>query len=483
MKKATIWQFSANIIALLLGMGQLAILARLLDVSAFGVIAIVWVVIYISQAISDAGMSNYLIHKQTISTTTNSTIFWVSLCLGGTVAVVVGIVSPYIALWYQQPELELLIKLTSFHFIFTGLSSQLQARYLLDFKHVILAKVEIVSKIVGISCSILCAIYYPEAWVIVVGLVVTTATKTILLWLCAQSDWYPRFYFSKQEAKKGIQYGSYQMGGQILNQLRGNIDTLLLASFLSPASLGIYSLAKSITIKPSQVLLPAVYKLMLPYIAKYQDKPTALVGRLSQVQYWVAATLSLIYGVLVFLAEPFIDWFYGSGYEEMYAVFVPLSLFWFLRSVGGVFVGSACQALGQTKREFNWNVISFILNVIVTSIAVQFGSVVLAWSLVIMQILLLPFIYCYIFKPLFNMPKENYFSPILVTMFSIAVIVIPINYTWNIAIKNNFLFLNLSLVTLLAIPCHYLFLKKLTSKYSYFPALSELRAKCNEQKQ
>ena len=231
------------------------------------------------------------------------------------------------------------------------------------------------------------------------------------------------------------------MGGQILNQLRGNLDTLLLASFLSPASLGIYSLAKSITIKPSQVLLPAVYKLMLPYIAKHQNKPTALMTVLSKVQYWIAAILSLIYGILIFLAEPFIDWFYGAGYEEMYAVFVPLSLFWFLRSVGGVFVGAACQALGQTKREFNWNVISFILNVTVTSVSVQFGSVILAWSLVIMQILSLPIIHYYIFKPLFNMPRSSYFSPILVTMFSISIIVIPMNYTWNFFIKSDFLFI------------------------------------------
>ena len=188
MKNATIWQFSANIIALLLGMGQLAILARLLDVSAFGVIAIVWVVIYISQAISDAGMSNYLIHKQTVSQSTNSTIFWVSLCLGAIVAIVVNVISFYIASWYQQAALDFLIKLTSFHFIFTGLSSQLQARYLLDFKHVVLAKIDIVSKSVGIGCSIICAMYYPEAWVIVVGLVVTTATKMLLLWSFAQSD-------------------------------------------------------------------------------------------------------------------------------------------------------------------------------------------------------------------------------------------------------------------------------------------------------
>lgn len=477
MKNATIWQFSANIIALLLGMGQLAILARLLDVSAFGVIAIVWVVVYISQAISDAGMSNYLIYKQTVSKSTNSTIFWVSLCLGGIVAIVVGVVSPYIALWYQQPDLDMLIKLTSFHFIFTGLSSQLQARFLLDFKHALLAKIEIVSKIFGISCSIICAVYYPKAWVIVVGLVVTTATKMILLWICAQSDWYPRFSFSKQEAKKGIQYGSYQMGGQILNQLRGNLDTLLLASFLSPASLGIYSLAKSITIKPSQVLLPAVYKLMLPYIAKHQNKPTDLIGELNKVHYWIGAILSLIYGILIFLAEPFIDWFYGSGYEEMYSVFVPLSLFWFLRSVGGVFVGAACQALGQTKREFNWNVISFILNVTVTSIAVQFGSVILAWSLVIMQLCSLPIIHCYIFKSLFNMSRSSYFSPILVTMLSISIIVIPMDYTWDFFVKSDFSFLNLSLVTLFALPCHYLLLKKITKKHSYFPALSELRAK------
>ena len=477
MKKATLWQLASNAIALLLGMGQLAILARLLDVSAFGVIAIVWVVIYISQAVADAGMSNYLIYKQDVTRVVNSTIFWISVGLGLSVSIAIWLCSEMVASVYDQPELGFLIKMTSIHFILIGVSSQLQTRFLKDFKHITLAKIEIVSKAIGIISSIILALFYPQAWVIIAGLIINTACKALLLWVLSNKEWRPTFQFSYSEAKLGFNYGVYQMGGQVLNQVRGNLDTLLLASFLSASSLGIYTLAKSIVVKPSQVVLPAVYKLMLPFIAKHQNNREKLLLSLNQSHYWLAAAMCFIYGTFIVLSSPFIEWFYGVGYEEMQAVFVPLAIFWLLRSVGGAFVGASCQAIGQTKREFNWNIFSFIANTGITAIAAQYGSVTLAWSLVAMQLVVLPVIHRYVFDALFKWDAKYYALPILTSAALSFTLLLSFDWIWRLFVTVDLPFLHVFAVSSASIPIYYLLLCLATRKQGYFPKIQELRAK------
>jgi O-antigen/teichoic acid export membrane protein len=56
-KKAALWQTSSSIVNLVLGMLQVAVLARLLDASDFGIMAIIMVVISISQVFSDLGLN------------------------------------------------------------------------------------------------------------------------------------------------------------------------------------------------------------------------------------------------------------------------------------------------------------------------------------------------------------------------------------------------------------------------------------------
>ena len=60
------WTTFSTVITTILQLLQLAILARFLDPSAFGLMALVMVVVGFSQAFLDMGISNAIIHKQEI---------------------------------------------------------------------------------------------------------------------------------------------------------------------------------------------------------------------------------------------------------------------------------------------------------------------------------------------------------------------------------------------------------------------------------
>ena len=76
------WTTLSTVIVNILQLLQLTILARFLDPSEFGLMALVMVVIGFSNSFLDMGISNAIIHKQQISKDQLSTLYWVNVECG-----------------------------------------------------------------------------------------------------------------------------------------------------------------------------------------------------------------------------------------------------------------------------------------------------------------------------------------------------------------------------------------------------------------
>jgi len=441
MTKNVIWQLLSSSSSLILGLLQVSILSRIIEINEFGYIAIAWVVINIFQAISDSGLSSYLVYKQKVDRITNATIFWLTLMFATSVAIFVYSISGIIKDFYGYEELELLIKASAIQFIIIGLHSQLQARYLLDFRHITLAKIDIVSKALGVVASVWLGFLYKSAWVMIAGLIITGITKTVMLWILSEKAWRPTLNFSVNEAKIGIKYGIYQIGGQILNQIRGNLDTVLLGVYLKPAELGIYSLAKNLIIKPGQVILPVTQKIMLPILAKERDKKEEFEHSVKHAHWLLCIVFAIIYLNLILQSELVTTIFYGNEISiQMTGIFAPLCAFWLVRTLGGSLVGATCQATANTKKEFNWNLFTFFVNTGITYYAVQHGSLYLVWSLLVMQMTLLPLIYWYFYRRLLGLTVMGFFMPIIISLLVVYPILKLTIYILS-AFSNNIYFL------------------------------------------
>ena len=75
------WTTVANVNNTLVLMLKLLILARLLEKSDFGIIAIVLAILGFTEIFSNLGLSIGLIHKQEISQKQYSSVFWINLTL------------------------------------------------------------------------------------------------------------------------------------------------------------------------------------------------------------------------------------------------------------------------------------------------------------------------------------------------------------------------------------------------------------------
>uniref|UniRef100_UPI000A85CD40 oligosaccharide flippase family protein n=1 Tax=Vibrio campbellii TaxID=680 RepID=UPI000A85CD40 len=82
------WQGSASLIIAVLGFIQLLVLAKYLNSYQFGILAIVFVIINITQVIADLGMANFIVYKQTEDNLVHSTVFWLSTFIGSMLSII-----------------------------------------------------------------------------------------------------------------------------------------------------------------------------------------------------------------------------------------------------------------------------------------------------------------------------------------------------------------------------------------------------------
>jgi O-antigen/teichoic acid export membrane protein len=415
-KQAALWQTASSIVNLVLGMLQIAILARLLDVADFGVMAILMVVISITQVFSDLGMANYIVHKQKSTPELNSTIFWMCIASGIVLFTVLAICSPIISSLYDRPQIQHLLPLAALAFLPISAVSQIQAQYTRAMRLKDLAKIEIVARVFATVTAITSALYGYGIESIIFGNLAFSGVKCLLVWFFANAEWRPGFIFSLSEAKLAWRYGVYQIGSQLINQLRVNLDTMFLGFYLGDTSLGYYSLAKQLISKPTTLILPIARKLALPLIARVQSETERLTALVGKAHIIVALLLMWPYSLFIVLAQEVTYIVYGSGYDEVATLIIPLSIFWLLRSVGGALAGPLVQALGKTKIDFYWNLFVFGILVVVCYTFSPYGTLALARALVILQCIQLVAIYYVYFKSVINLKLSVYFKPIIVFM-------------------------------------------------------------------
>ncbi|MGH2623948.1 MAG: oligosaccharide flippase family protein, partial [Sphingobacterium sp.] len=102
---------------------------------------------------------------------------------------------------------------------------------------------------------------------------ISSIISTILLLIFGLNRHKPKLIFSIKSLKgKGFfEFGLYQMGEKMLNYFSGNFDTLIIGKVLGMNALGLYNIAKTLSLKPYQILNPIITKVAFPLFAKVQD--------------------------------------------------------------------------------------------------------------------------------------------------------------------------------------------------------------------
>lgn len=142
-------------------------LARLLMPKDYGLIAMLTIFISVTSAFIDSGFSNALIQKQDRTDKDFSTAFYFNIAVGVIAYLVLWLISPLIAVFYNMPILAPLTKVLGLTVIFSSLCVVQQAHLMIKIDFKAQANISMLSTIISGIVGIVFAFYGYGVWALV----------------------------------------------------------------------------------------------------------------------------------------------------------------------------------------------------------------------------------------------------------------------------------------------------------------------------
>lgn len=256
------------------------IMARLLLPEHFGLVGMTYVIIEIARVFIQSGFGLAIINESNVTEKDLCSVFYFNVFIGTIASVILVIIAPVIADFYDNKEVIPIIKLMSV-IIFIGSFGSIHNVILtkkINFKGQ--AKVNLPSTFLSGVMGVLLAVLGYGVWALVYQAVFRTILNTLLLWF--MSRWRPGFVFSLKSLKKLFRFGSKLLLGSIVQILFNNLYVIVIGKFFSPALLGYYSRAKQTQDLPVNTIWDILGRVTFPVMSSIKNDPEKLRLALSK---------------------------------------------------------------------------------------------------------------------------------------------------------------------------------------------------------
>ncbi len=379
---------------------QVTILARILGPSAFGVIAVLMIVVDLARLLSEAGLAEAIIQRKTVSHEQQSTLYWLNLGFGLVVFLIILGLAPFIQRVFGFPQLTELVSVVAVAVILNAAGTQIQSmiRRTLDFGKIVFAAN--FSLFVGLCVmTVSVTVFGLGVWAFVWGALAEGIVRlTVLFAFAIKGNFLPGFYFSLGKVKGMLAFGGYRAGGMLANFFAGRADQILIGTFFSAASLGIYNLAYNFSSLPVKKINSVVTRVAFPAFSRLQDDRSRLrEGYLSMIGHLSIVTAPLIAG-LAGTAPVVVPLAFGEEWVGGVPLIQIVLIYAFITGITGP-VGTLIMGAGHANWSLYWNLVMLLFKPAIIAIAAMSGSVhLVAWALVGMAGISLPASYYFMIR-------------------------------------------------------------------------------------
>lgn len=431
----------STIVTSVVGILRLSILARFLDKSDFGIVAVLTFILGLTSMFSDMGFATVIMHKQDIDRRQFSSLFWIQLAVYSVLYLVIVCFTHPIAVFYDEPILHYLIPLSLLDLLFIGFGKLYETVLQKNFEFKILAVRNIVSCILSLILAVAMAAMGFGVYTLVISTLFATAFLGIWNFVLGQKHIKLQFTCSVKENIPLIKIGLYQTGTQIVDYLCTKLDVLIIGKFLGMDALGLYNLSKEFIFKFIQIINSIANKVLAPAFAKIQDEKERMCNSYCQVMQGLTALTFPVLAMIAILNVQVIDILYGSGYEDAGLLTAILSFAAVGTAIGNP-VRNIIVATGRTDLTFKYVWVRSVFTIPCVFICSMYSIQMVAWGQVILS-----FIDYYLQWRMEIKPSINLSFKTLTNSFirqgSISLIIGAIGY---LIVSRNPLFINTTIL-------------------------------------
>lgn len=267
--KNFIWRFAERCGAQGVSFIVSIVLARLLEPSVYGTIALVTVFTTILQVFVDSGVGTALIQKKDADDLDFSSVFYFNFTVCLILYLGMFISAPYIAKFYGDETLVPVIRVISLTLVISGVKNIQQAyvsRNML-FKRFFFSTIggTIASAFVGIFMAYIGM----GVWALVAQQLSNATIDTIILWVTVK--WKPKRMFSWKRLKELLSYGWKLLVSALLETVYNNLRNLVIGKLYSSADLAYYNQGDKFPKLIVTNINTSIDSVLLPTMASSQD--------------------------------------------------------------------------------------------------------------------------------------------------------------------------------------------------------------------
>jgi len=253
---------------------SLMVLARLLSPKDFGLVAMVTAFTGVLVLFRDFGLSVAAVQRSNVTEEQISTLFWINVGVGASLAVLTAAIAPFIAAFYHEPRLVGVASALALSFLLNALGIQHGALLQRQMRFTALAIISIISLIVSTAVGVGGALAGYGYWALVAMTLAQPLLITIGVWWA--SGWLPGRPHRRVGIRSMMHFGGVVTLNGLVVYVATNFEKILLGRFWGADALGLYGRAYQLSNIPTSNLNSAVGEVAFSALSRLQHDPARL---------------------------------------------------------------------------------------------------------------------------------------------------------------------------------------------------------------
>ena len=320
-----LWVSISNILLKFINFTITVILARLLEPSDFGLVAIALIVVNFFEIFRDLGIGPALIHRKEDRGLAADTAFYIFPAVALIFYAVSYFIAPAAAVFFREADLEILIRVLSLTFVIWSFGNLPRTLLTKDMEFKKLVIPQLLPKVSYGAVAIVMALQGYGVWSLVGGRLVLEIMSVITIWKAL--DWRPSLRFDKKIALELLSYGKHVIIASIIIFLISAVDVTFIGRLLGSEELGYYSIAFGISGLFTYQVSMLISQVMFPALSKMQDDIDKMgLTYLKTLKYLSLVAFPAAFGIIA-VSWYFIKVIYGDKWLPAVAVLQMLCIY------------------------------------------------------------------------------------------------------------------------------------------------------------
>lgn len=380
------WNTSAVFVNTLVQVLRIAVLARILDASDFGLVAISLAVVSFCEIFSDLGFTVPILHKQDITKEQYSSIFWVNNIISVAIYAILFATAPIIASIYGSPELVSIVRTLGLSIIINSFGKIFQTIRTKELQFRFLSIVSIFSSIIGFCFILLLALNGHGVYSLVYGTLIQITLRQIVYFFKGIKSSTIKFYLNMGEIKDFFKIGGYQICAQLCDFIVAKADVFILGKMVGMEELGFYNLAKELILKCYSLMNSISRSVMTASLAKIQED----IERTRKVFSVYSELFAYLGGVIFLFVFIFSSMISKTMYGESYIEIEPILKVLCFYGLFSTFISPSASltvARGRTDIVLKWTIVTAVISLSLTTASAIFGLYAIVYTQVLISII------------------------------------------------------------------------------------------------